>query len=159
MDQQSSRRFFLDKAAASIGLALTAPAIAALVAGCESDETTPTPPVGTTYTVDITTIPELSAVGGITLTFVGDLNGGSPVFISRIAQNTFVVFSSICTHASCEVDPPAASGSNIVCSCHKAEYSSSDGSVLKQPTTGSATNLPRFANTFDPATSILTITA
>lgn len=159
MDHQSSRRFFLHKAAASIGLALTAPAVAALIAGCERDETTPTPPTGTTVKVDVVTIPELSTVGGITLTFVDGVNGGSPVFISRVAQNTFVVFSSVCTHASCEVAPPATPGSNLVCPCHRAEYSSSDGSILRQPNTGSATNLPQFASTFDSTTGILTITA
>ena len=131
MDHQTSRRFFLHKAATSIGLALSAPAIVALITGCERDESTPVVPVGKTYDLDIRTVPELSAVGSITLTFVADLNGGSPVFISRVEQNTFVVFSSVCTHAGCGVsapEPPVIT-SNCICSCHAAEYSASTGSM------------------------------
>ncbi|MCX6141523.1 MAG: Rieske 2Fe-2S domain-containing protein [Candidatus Kapabacteria bacterium] len=159
MDPKASRRFFLHKAAASIGLAISAPAIAMLVSACERDEVTPKPPTGTTVTFDVTTAPELAIVGGITLTFVEGLNGGSPVFISRIALNTFAVFSSVCTHAACEVSLPSAPGENCICGCHRSMFSSKDGSVVQQPITGRATDLPRFASTFNSTTNILTITA
>jgi len=160
MDEQSSRRFFLHKAASSIGLVLSAPVIAALVSACETDETPMAPPpVGTTYTVDVHSIPELAAVGGITLTFVDELNGGSPVFISRISESSFAVFTSTCTHAGCEVGLPAASGENCVCPCHRAEYSPANGAVVRQPLSGRAIDLPRFVSSYNSATKILTITA
>ncbi|MBC8125004.1 MAG: Rieske 2Fe-2S domain-containing protein [Candidatus Kapabacteria bacterium] len=161
MDHQTSRRFFLHKAATSIGLALSAPAIVALISACERDEVTPKIPVGKTVEVDISTIPELSSAGSITLTFVDELNGGSPVFISRVAQNSFVVFTSVCTHAGCEVgvpDPPVTS-SNCICPCHGAEYSASTGSVVRQPSNGRATDLHRFSTAFNASSNILTITA
>lgn len=160
MSNQTSRRFFLHKAASSIGLALSAPAIAALVCACETDETPASPQTGNTYTVDISTIPELSTVGGIVLKFVSDLNNSKPVFISRIAENTFAVFSSICTHQRGNVRLPQAPGKNIICSLHNAEFSPVDGSVRGQPAaSGMAMNLPRFASTYNSATMILTITA
>ena len=161
MDHQTSRRFFLHKAASSIGLALSAPAIVALISACERDELTPIPPVGTTYNLDISTIPGLATVGSITLISVKDLNGRSPVFISRVAQDTFVVFSSTCTHASCPVSLPAPPvvTSNCICPCHGAEFSASTGSVVRQPVSGSATNLHRFASAFNASSNILTITA
>ncbi len=156
-DTPESRRQFLFRATSSIGLALSAPVIASIVASCETDEK-PLAPSGKTYTFDVSTDPALASVGGITAAFVDDLNGGDPVFISRIAETTFAVFSTVCTHASCEVSLPNNPGENCVCSCHGAEYSSTDGSVRRQPTTGSATNLPRFASSFDAATNVLTIT-
>ena len=160
MDHQTSRRFFLHKAATSIGLALSAPAIVALISACERDEVTPNVPRGTTCDVDISTIPELSSAGSITLKLVDKLNGGSPVFISRGAQSTFVVFTSVCTHAGCEVgvpDPPVVS-SNCIGPCHGAEFSASTGSVVRQPTVGRATNLRQFSTAFNASSNILTIT-
>ena len=158
MSSPSTRRHFLRSAAASIGLAMSAATVATLVAGCERDESNPTPS-GTTFTVDIATVPELAAVGGITLRLINGLNGGAPVFISRIATNTFVVFSSICTHAGCEVNPPASAGADIICSCHGAQFAAADGAVKRQPNSGSATDLKRFPSAFNSSTNILTITA
>lgn len=152
-----SRRDFLRQATASVGLALSAASIAQLVSGCEKDETTPTVPSGKTFTVDITKIPELSAVGGITLQSVTGLNADDPVFISRIDQATFAVFTSVCTHQGCLIDLPADAQSNCVCACHRAEFSRRDGSVTRQPNSGSATNLRRYTATFDAQTGILTI--
>ena len=152
-----SRRDFLFRATASVGLALSATAIAQIVSGCEQDETNPTTPPGKTYSVDITKIPELSAVGGITLQAVSGLNGDEPVFISRIDQATFAVFTSVCSHQGCAIDLPADAQSNCICACHRAEFSRKDGTVLRQPTSGSATNLQRYTATFDTQTGILTI--
>jgi thiosulfate dehydrogenase [quinone] large subunit len=158
MSTPSSRRHFLRSAAASIGLAMSAATVATLVAGCETDESNPTPS-GTTFTLDVASVPELATVGGISLRLITGLNDGAPVFISRIAQNTFVVFSSICTHAGCEVNPPAAAGADIICSCHGAQFASTDGAVKRQPNSGSATDLKRFPSAFNSTTNILTISA
>jgi cytochrome b6-f complex iron-sulfur subunit len=155
-DTPESRRRFLFQATSSIGLALSAPVIASLVASCETDEK-PVAPNGKTYTFDVTTDPALAEVGGITAVQIDDLNNGSYVFIARVAAESFAVFSTTCTHAGNEVNLPEPGG-NLVCPNHGAEFSWRDGTVLRQPTTGSATNLPRFASTFDTATNILTIT-
>ncbi len=152
-----SRRDVLRRATASVGLALSATAIANIVAGCEQDETTPTEPTGKSFTVDIAAIPALGAVGGISLTLVSGLNSDEPVFISRIDQTTFAVFTSICTHQGCPIELPVDAQSNCVCPCHRAEFSRRDGSVVRQPTSGSATNLQRYASTFDAQTTTLTI--
>lgn len=161
MSSQNSRRFFLQKATSSIGLVLSAPAIAALIAACERDETLPVAPPGTVAILNISTLPELAVVGGIAHALLDGINGGNPIFVSRIAQETFVVFSAICTHQGCTVDVPelAPADANCVCPCHSSEYSRTDGRVRKQPTSGRATDLPRFASTFDASKNLLTIQA
>jgi nitrite reductase/ring-hydroxylating ferredoxin subunit len=152
-----SRRNFLRQATASVGLVLSAPVIAGIVSGCEKDESNPTSPTGQTFPINVSQISDLSSLGGITLQSVAGLNDGEPVFISRIDATTFAVFSSVCTHDGCPVDLPANSSANCVCPCHRAEFSRTDGSVLRQPLVGSATNLKRFSATFDQQTGVLTV--
>lgn len=153
----SSRRSFLQQAAASVGLVLSASTVAQLVAGCEQDEVRPETP-GKQYDVNVSSYPELNTVGGIVQTTIAGVNNGEMVFISRIDAQTFVVFSTVCTHSGCGVDLPVDAASNCVCPCHKAEFARSNGAVLKQPTSGSATDLPRFSSTYNASTNVLTIT-
>ena len=150
-----SRRSFLQRAASSIGLALSAPAIASIIAACETDETVGSP--GRSFQVDINGVPELSSVGGITITAIDGLNDSNPVFISRVAEDRFAVFSAICTHQACIVGEPQFEGDNCVCPCHLAEYSPVDGRILQQPIGGSATDLRSFTSTFDSNVQLLTI--
>ena len=150
-----SRRRFLFQAATSVGLVLTAPIIASIVASCEFDETVQG--AGQSCTVDISTMPELADVGSITIATVCSVNGGQPVFISRIAVDAFAVFSNVCTHQGCNVELPFAEGEDCVCPCHSSVFSRTTGKVVQQPTSGSATDLPVFPSTYDPATQILTI--
>jgi Rieske Fe-S protein len=157
MSSTSSRRSFLQQAAASVGLVLSATAVAGLVAGCEKDETTPVSPCAS-YDVSLAPFPELGTVGGIIQTTVPGVNNGELVFISRIDTSTFVVFSTICTHSGCGVDLPVDAAGNCVCPCHKAEFARTNGAVLKQPTTGSATDLPRFSCAYNASSNVLTIT-
>ena len=157
MSSTSSRRSFLQHAAASVGLVLSATAVASLVEGCEKDETTPVTP-GLSYDVSLAEFPELATAGGIIQTTITGVNNGEMVFISRIDTSTFVVFSTICTHAGCGIDLPADAVSNCICPCHKAEFARTNGAVLKQPTSGSATDLPRFSSTYNASTNVLTIT-
>jgi len=152
-----ARRHFLRNAAASIGIVLSAPAIATIIASCEQDETGPTK-TGKTFTVDITTHPELATVGGITSTVITGLNADNPVFISRVSTSACAVFSVVCTHQGCFVELPFQPGQNCFCPCHGSQFSPIDGSVKVQPSSGSATNLPTFASSFDATTNILTIT-
>lgn len=154
-DTSHSRRSFLRQAASSVGLVLTAPMIASIVASCETDETTG--PSGDTFTVDLGQYPELETVGSITVATVAGLNNNNPVFISRVAQDRFAVFSTICTHQGCQVDEPVGSGDNCVCPCHGAEYSPVDGTVRGQPFGGTATNLPSFSSAYNQSANLLTI--
>lgn len=156
-DTIEHRRHFLRLATSSIGVVLTAPMLAALVSSCERDETQPSGPTKT-YDVLVTDYPELAVVGGITADIIPGLNGDRAVFISRIAETAFVVFSTVCTHQGCQVDLPEVPGENCICPCHSAEYSSTDGSVKRQPVSGSATDLPKFASSFNATSNVLTIT-
>lgn len=151
------RRAFLTASLKSVGLTLRASAITALLASCEKSETSPTTSGGK-FPIDITSYPELGYVGGITSVSINGLNNEQPIFVSRIALETFAVFTTVCTHQSCIVDLPGYAGNNCICPCHFAEFSPVDGRVVKQPNIGSATDLPTFASSFDITTQILTIT-
>lgn len=140
-----------------MGVAISATSISQLVCSCERDESNVTEPKGQTFTVDITRYPELSAAGGITQLTISGLNDGEMLFVSRLNETTFAVFSSVCTHAGAIIDLPEAAPANCICPRHLAEFSRNDGSVVRQPVSGSATNLRRYAATFDAQTNILTI--
>lgn len=158
MHNNQQRRAFLQKAVGSIGLLVSSAAIAQLVTACETDETQPTPPGGTTFTLDISKIPALASVGSISAQLISGLNNNNLVFVSRIEPNVFVVFTTICTHAGTQMTIPESPADNIVCPLHAAEYNRS-GKVVAQPFSGgTATDLPRFASTYDASTQLLTIT-
>ena len=150
------RRTFLRTATSSIGLVLSASAISTIIAACETDET-PAGPTGDPIDVDIASYPELAAVGGIAIDIVAGLNNDNPVFISRVGQEAFAVFSAICTHNGCVVDPAVEADPNCVCPCHGSQFSRTDGTVKVQPDTGSASDLPAFPSTYDANTNTLTV--
>lgn len=152
----TDRRTFLTASLKTVGLTLSAPAIATILASCERTETSPTSSGGI-FTIDIKAYPELNEIGSITSVAITGLNGDRLIFISRVALETFAVFSTVCTHQGCTVELPEYAGSNCICPCHFAEYSPIDGSIIRQPNIGSATNLPTFASSFDTTTNILTI--
>jgi Rieske Fe-S protein len=156
-DTIEHRRHFLRLATSSIGVVLTAPMLAALVSSCETDETQPSGPTNT-HDVPLSKYPELEVVGGITADIIPGLNGDRAVFISRVSDTAFVVFSTVCTHQGCTVELPEAPGANCICGCHAAEYSSTDGKVILQPLSGSATDLPKFASSYNATSNVLTIT-
>ena len=153
--ETNSRRSFLRQAAASIGLVLTAPAIASIVASCEYDESVTG--AGQTFKVDMSTLPELDTVGAITITNVPGLNSGQDVFISRIGETDYAVFSNICTHQGCPVGLPLDETSNCECPCHAAIYSRTDGKVLQQPNQGSATDLVAYRAEYREEENVLRI--
>jgi nitrite reductase/ring-hydroxylating ferredoxin subunit len=158
-DDLLRRRQFLKQAAGSIGLTLGAGAVAAIVSSCETTETAPTTPTGKSFLLDVSAIPQLATPGGIITRVITGLNADRAVFISRVSETAIAVFDTTCTHQQCPVDLPTQTGGNCVCSCHGAEYSSTDGRVLVQPISGSATNLKTFATSFNTSTNQLTITA
>lgn len=155
-DCSTSRRDFLCTSA-SVGAVIPFITISSLIVACEQQEGQPVNP-GVFVTVDISTIPELAAIPSIILTSVSGLNNGDPVFISRLTTTSFNVFTGICTHNGNPIDPPDAASARLVCPYHSAEFSKADGTVQKQPTSGSARNLPSFAATFDASKNILSIT-
>jgi Rieske Fe-S protein len=74
---------------------------------------------------------------------VGDIAvGGSKIFtyptevepciLLRPAQDTYIAFSRLCTHASCPLFYNAP-GNRLECPCHGGAFSITDGSVLQGP--------------------------
>lgn len=154
------RRTFLRLAASSVGITLCAGTVAGLLSSCETTERSDTagpglPPVP--FLLD--GITELETVGGITTQFVSGINNNNVVFIARVSETDFVVFSNVCTHQGCPVSLPDDIGGNVRCPCHGAEYAWNSGKNVKQPLGGGrATDLPKFASTYDAQTKILMIT-
>ena len=146
-----SRREFLTRSTLAVaGVA----GVAAMGAGCGDGQIGPTAttaPSGT-ISVKVSTLPELASVGQLTT-----LRNDDRIAIKRASATTFVAISTICTHQQCTV---AISNNAFECPCHGARYDA-DGNVTRQPqqTTGSATALPRYQTSYDPASDTLTITA
>jgi Rieske Fe-S protein len=155
--EQELRRSFLKTALASVGLTLSTAAVASLVQGCETDETAPTSP-SVAVDVNISGIPGLAEPGNIVTRAIPGVNSGIPVFISRISATTFLVFTTVCTHAGCTVEHGAHLGDELLCPCHQSVFSK-EGTVISGPIGGgSVSNLPRFASAYNPTTQILSIT-
>jgi cytochrome b6-f complex iron-sulfur subunit len=145
------RREFLQQALVLLGAGMCAPALAAWLQSCSSETKQPTEPGGTVE-LDLSTVPELQQVGGAVKRTFEQHNGGEPVLIIRLAEQQFVVFSTICTHAGCKVGLPQSG--RIPCPCHGAQFATSDGRVLQGP---ASAPLKRFACEYDPARNVLKI--
>lgn len=70
------------------------------------------------------------------------LIGETAVFVSHTPQGEFRAFSAICTHQGCKVIPDEGSAEVLQCPCHRSEFNSYTGEVLKGPATE---DLPEFA--------------
>lgn len=73
------------------------------------------------------------------------------LLITQPRRGTFRVFSASCTHEGCTVGPfdhtqNAVQGGRVSCPCHGAQFSASDGSVLRGPARSS---LRKFTATID----------
>jgi cytochrome b6-f complex iron-sulfur subunit len=145
------RREFLQQALVLLGAGMCAPALAAWLQSCSSETKQPTESGGTVE-LDLSTVPELQQVGGAVKRTFEQHNGGEPVLIIRLAEQQFVVFSTICTHAGCKVGLPQSG--RIPCPCHGAQFATSDGRVLQGP---ASAPLKRFASEYDPARNVLKI--
>ena len=77
--------------------------------------------------------------------------GGKPIVLVRRDGDTFVAFSSRCTHTGCEVDLPDDNGI-VECPCHGSRFDS-DGRRLSGP---ARADLP--AVEIDIAGQVLTLT-
>lgn len=150
------RREFLSRAASLLGVSLCSGALAGLLASCETDTVKST---GEAATVNIGAEPALQEVGGaVKKTFAGN-NGGRPVIIVRTADESFMVFTSVCTHTGCEVSAPRATDEAfMICDLpgcgHGSAFSTTDGSVLAGP---ASSPLRSYTNTYDAGNKVLTI--
>jgi nitrite reductase/ring-hydroxylating ferredoxin subunit len=77
---------------------------------------------------------------GTTLGSTADIpEGGGKVFtdakvvVTQPAKGEFKAFTSVCTHAGCQV--AGVSGGTINCACHGSKFSIEDGSVKQAPAT------------------------
>lgn len=145
-DDCLSRRAFLAKGG------LVVAGAAALVAGCGDGQFGPEMRASTTGTLSfkVASLPGLANTGQLvkippTLGLIA---------VKRTGATTFFAVSTVCTHQGCETN---IAGSGLECPCHSAAYDA-NGKVIRQPTTGSATNLPTYTAAYDSATDTLTIT-
>ncbi len=152
-----SRRGFLQRSGALLGLGLCGGTLMSLLQACEN-ELTKYPDViaggGKGIEIDVMAEPDLQSVGGAIQRSLGSFNGGKPVTIIRAEQERFLVLSAVCTHQGCTVAPPGTPGGSMVCPCHGAEFSPADGAVLKGP---AEQNLKVFPSSYDAAAGILTL--
>ena len=107
---------------------------AAMLAGCGSGNSTRATPV----TVDKSDIP----VGG------GVVRADAGIGITQPGENSFLAFSSVCTHQGCDVSEVRDDG--IYCACHGSLFSITDGS----PTVGPATTPLKLVELVDNGDSL-----
>lgn len=151
------RRAFLDVSLRSAGIGLCGLALAAIVSSCESDDriAAPTPTTGDKVDVDVTTIPELAMVGGAVRKAFVPYNNSQPVIIIRTGEETYAVFSAVCTHQGSLINIPTAGSDRMVCPRHEEEFLISTG----EPQTDTAsTPLQRYTTAYNPTTHVLRIT-
>ncbi|MEP6730584.1 MAG: Rieske 2Fe-2S domain-containing protein [bacterium] len=142
-----SRREFLTRSTLAVAGA------AALAAGCGDGHFGPTALTTTTSTVTlkVASLPELATQGQL----VKIPQQLGLIAVKRTGASSFAAVSTVCTHQGCEVE---VVGPILECPCHNSRFDS-DGHVTSQPvgTGGSATNLPTYVTSYDPATDTLTI--
>ncbi len=155
----NERRDFFKKVSSVVGFGLFATSFGAAITSCEQDQVFPAPDPET-IDVDITQYPALANVGGISKVLLTYKSGITvTVIVKRVTEDTFKVWSSICTHNNWEVDLPSSEGGTFLCALHGATFSSSDGTVVNKPF-DSVTNLKNYTIfAFDAANKILRINA
>ena len=61
----------------------------------------------------------------------GVIFGDNQVVVTQPTAGTFKAFTSVCTHAGCQV--ASVADGTINCNCHGSKFSISDGSVVHDP--------------------------
>ena len=145
--QDAERRAFLTQILALVGGCMCV----GWIAGCETDVLKSS---DVAERFDVSSEPALSEVGGAVKRIFEGQHGGNPVIIIRLSEEAFLVLSSLCTHQACEVNLPGEGDPQIWCPCHGALFDRTTGAVLRGPATAP---LPRFENTYDTGTQLLTI--
>src|SRR5439155_26485744 len=129
------RDFILRAALAAASVALAA---------CGADSATA--PFSGTYTLNVNSYSELSAVGGIAVLTAN----ASPIAVVRTGTATFLALSRICPHQGGTI---GVSGTGFICPVHGARFSSTGTWTGGQVTS----NMRSYATNYDPSTGILTI--
>jgi Rieske Fe-S protein len=147
-DDCLSRRAFLTKSTLAVA------GVAAVVAGCGDGQIGATRVAGPSgpLTVKVSTVPALATVGQLAI-----VPTDSRVAVKRTGPAAFVAISTICTHEGTIIG--LLGNNSFECPNHGSRFDA-EGNVTRQPNaSGSATALPRFATSYDPATDLLTILA
>lgn len=160
--KSDSRREFISKALAGLGLAVCSGSIASILESCEFyEKKNPVDSSGSIVEFNIASITELASLGiGIKRTFNDTkgtiVNEGYPVIVTRIGEKQFVALTGLCTHDGCynEMYPPTELVDSIICTCHGSEFNYKDGSVIQGP---AVKPLAVFRTSFDAAKDIIRI--
>ncbi|MBW5421485.1 Rieske 2Fe-2S domain-containing protein [Streptomyces sp. BG9H] len=62
------------------------------------------------------------------------------VVVSRITDDEYTAYSTICTHARCPINK--LEGRKLVCQCHGSQFDATNGKVLKEPAVKPLAELP-----------------
>lgn len=164
---QQERRAFILKAGSMLGITVCASSLTALLSSCEED-TVKQPTQTTSVTFNVSEVTALSEIGGAVKRTFSSINNGKPVIIIRVADAEYAVFTSVCTHAGCELKEPVKDGNSytpITCyyadnNCgHGAAFDNKTGVQIEGPGgTDPSGGLTKFQSTYNSTTKILTIT-
>ncbi|MFD9907230.1 Rieske (2Fe-2S) protein [Streptomyces sp. NPDC059063] len=62
------------------------------------------------------------------------------VVVSRITDDEYKAYSTICTHAQCPINK--LQGSKLTCPCHGSQFDATNGKVLHEPAVAPLKELP-----------------
>jgi cytochrome b6-f complex iron-sulfur subunit len=143
-----SRRAFLARSTLAVA------GVAALTAGCGDGQiggSGATGPLPSGLTLKVSTLPALATVG--VLAYVPP-DGRAAV--KRTGPTTFLALSTTCTHEGTHLDI-VNNSTSFECPNHGSRFDS-NGTVTRGPNaSGTVTNLPILATSYDATTDILTI--
>jgi nitrite reductase/ring-hydroxylating ferredoxin subunit len=159
MKNNNKRREFLKSTGKVAGFGLFAGAFGSVINSCEQDELPPKPKPGDAYDLDLNLHSELLSPGGNKVLSLDKINGGDPVLIKHLSDDTFIVMDAICRHQNCNVSIPDTSDGLMVCLCHGAVFSFEDGKVIDNKGFSAAKDMTIFNNVYDATKKLLTISA
>jgi cytochrome b6-f complex iron-sulfur subunit len=143
-----SRRAFLARSTLAVA------GVAALTTGCGDGQiggSGATGPLPSGLTLKVSTLPALATVG--VLAYVPP-DGRAAV--KRTGPTTFLALSTTCTHEGTHLDI-VNNSTSFECPNHGSRFDS-NGTVTRGPNaSGTVTNLPILATSYDATTDILTI--
>ena len=143
-----SRRAFLARSTLAVA------GVAALTTGCGDGQiggSGATGPLPSGLTLKVSTLPALATVG--VLAYVPP-DGRAAV--KRTGPTTFLALSTTCTHEGTHLDI-VNNSTSFECPNHGSRFDS-NGNVTRGPNaSGTVTNLPILATSYDATTDILTI--
>ena len=143
-----SRRAFLAKSTLAVA------GVAALTAGCGDGQiggSGATGPLPSGLTLKVSTVPELATVG-----LLAYVPPDGRVAVKRTGPTSFLALSTTCTHEGTHLDI-VNNETSFECPNHGSRFDS-NGIVTRGPNaSGTVTNLPTLATSYDATTDILKI--